>query len=239
MMANGGLPREQNNRGDVGGGTLRRRLIRPSGTIELSAAQAPNASNRAAVVDSKPVVRAGVRSRTFALMTIRLRAATLDDAAEMGVFHVRAWQQAYRGQMPDEFLAQLDPVERAGIWRRVLGDPTIDADVILALDGPAIVGLLSSGAWNEADAEPGVGELAVMYAAEAYWGRGVGPALHDRAIGSFTARGFTEAVLWVLDSNARAIRFYEREGWKPDGESRPDTFGGITVNDVRYRRRLD
>jgi len=44
------------------------------------------------------------------------------------------------------------------------------------------------------------------------------------------------AILWVLESNRRARRFYEIAGWIPDGdaktENRPD---GIQLREVRYR----
>ena len=33
-------------------------------------------------------------------------------------------------------------------------------------------------------------------------------------------RGYTEVVLWVLESNERALRFYDSLGFRPDGETR-------------------
>ena len=47
-----------------------------------------------------------------------------------------------------------------------------------------------------------------------------------------------ELHLWVVEGNARARRFYEREGWAPDGAAKEDEFGGQVVREVRYRRRL-
>jgi hypothetical protein len=54
-----------------------------------------------------------------------------------------------------------------------------------------------------------------------------------------TERGFTEAVLWVLAGNERAERFYRSDGWTSDGRRRIELiWGGIAVDEVRYRRGL-
>jgi hypothetical protein len=44
---------------------------------------------------------------------LRVRAAVLDNACARGRLHVRAWQAAYRGQMPDAYLDDLS-VEELG-----------------------------------------------------------------------------------------------------------------------------
>ena len=49
--------------------------------------------------------------------------------------------------------------------------------------------------------------------------------------------GFAESVLWVLPGNARARRFYEVAGWVADGSSRESEVLGVSVPEVRYRRR--
>ena len=44
-------------------------------------------------------------------------------------------------------------------------------------------------------------------------------------------------VLWGLEGNARAGRFYEIAGWVADGTERTSEVFGVTVREVRYRRR--
>lgn len=50
-------------------------------------------------------------------------------------------------------------------------------------------------------------------------GRGVGHALLHEAIGT------APAYLWVLDGNDRAIRFYERQGFRLDGATKTEPVG--------------
>ena len=49
---------------------------------------------------------------------------------------------------------------------------------------------------------------------------------------------FSEAILWVLQDNPRARRFYERHGWTLDGASKRSRHLGVDVDEVRYRIRL-
>lgn len=57
-------------------------------------------------------------------------------------------------------------------------------------------------------------------------------------IEALRAAGHREAILWVLDDNRRARRFYEREGWRLDGAVKEDDFLGVRVSEVRYRITL-
>jgi RimJ/RimL family protein N-acetyltransferase len=50
--------------------------------------------------------------------------------------------------------------------------------------------------------------------------------------------GYRAAILWVLEDNPRARRFYEREGWELDGAAKEDDFLGVRVAEVRYRLTL-
>ena len=51
---------------------------------------------------------------------VTVRPATVADAPAMGQLVVRAWQAAYRGQMPDDYLNGLRAEERAAYWDGVL-----------------------------------------------------------------------------------------------------------------------
>ncbi len=47
--------------------------------------------------------------------------------------------------------------------------------------------------------------------------------------------GFTCAILWVLEGNERAERFYCAAGWERDGR-KLDTVQGVEVAELRYRK---
>src|SRR5690606_41064361 len=62
-----------------------------------------------------------------------------------------------------------------------------------------------------------VGEVTAIYLRQAHWGRGIGRRLFAAVVDRLREAGFEEAILWVLDTNARARRFYEAAGWEADG----------------------
>jgi GNAT superfamily N-acetyltransferase len=49
------------------------------------------------------------------------------------------------------------------------------------------------------------------------WGTGLADHLHGVALSDIAARGHDHALLWVLEDNDRARRFYARRGWRPTG----------------------
>lgn len=147
--------------------------------------------------------------------------------------HTRSWQSAYRHVFDAERLAGIDVERRLAIWERALADPARDV-FVGELDGRvvAFVGTLPSR-----DPDAG-GELGEIYALPEVWGAGVGHVLMAAAVDALAARGYEDAILWVLADNPRARAFYEREGWALDGAEKTDEFLGTAVRELRYRITL-
>ena len=61
-----------------------------------------------------------------------------------------------------------------------------------------------------------------FYVLPTYWGTGVARELHDAALAALP--GCEEVRLWVLEENHRARQFYERHGWRENGERRVVAF---------------
>jgi ribosomal protein S18 acetylase RimI-like enzyme len=163
-----------------------------------------------------------------------VRRARVGDALVMGGVHVRAWQSAYRGQMPDEYLDGLSAQERAQMWSDTLARHDDSRAIVVVHDGE-VVGFAAVG--PAADA-PSTGELYSINIEPDRWGRGYGRALLAQAEVELASLGYDEAVLWVLPGNERARRFYEATGWAPDGTERVREILGVVVSEIRYRRAL-
>ena len=69
-------------------------------------------------------------------------------------------------------------------------------------------------------------------------GLGGGRRLLDTAKASLKAAGFAAAALWVLETNLAARRFYERQGWTPDGAHKVDDRGDLVLLEFRYTTAL-
>lgn len=175
---------------------------------------------------------------------VTVRQAGRDDAVGIARVHVTGWQWAYDGLMPADFLASLDPARREARWTPWLATEEGRSRVAVAVEAGEVVGFVSWGRYRGDDLEPGaappdaVGEVQAIYLDRAHQGRGVGRALLARAVERLAASGFTEARLWVLETNRLARRFYERQGWAPDGAHIVEDYEGIPLPEVRYRRLL-
>jgi ribosomal protein S18 acetylase RimI-like enzyme len=166
-----------------------------------------------------------------------VRTACREDADAIGAVHVRAWQAAYPGLMPQAYLDGLDVGERRAFWRRGLASPPPGGHLLVACQGAAVVGFAVCG--PEEFPEPtGRGQVYVLNVDPPAWGTGAADvllrAVQDRLVGD----GFTEVVLWVLSGNARARRFFERHGWEADVLERPAEVFGVTITELRFRRNL-
>ena len=120
----------------------------------------------------------------------------------MGLLHVRAWQSAYRGVMPDEFLDGLQADERISMWRGILSEAD-RSPLFVAAVAPEVVGFAVFGAERPSTATPLCGELYAMNIDPDYWGRGIGRVLLQCVTEALTSAGYEEAVLWVVPENNR------------------------------------
>ncbi len=168
----------------------------------------------------------------------QVRKATVEDASGIAFVHVRSWQVAYRGHMPDEFLDGLDVEKRTNMWRELTQDP--DKIIFVAADREGnIVGFSALGPSRDADANPNTAEVAAIYVHPEKWKKGIGRALLCVSLDQVRKCKFDQITLWVLEANQRARSFYESFGFVQDGAMRDDEhWKNFAVHEVRYRLNL-
>lgn len=159
-----------------------------------------------------------------------IRWATVDDADDLADVHVATWQAAYARMLPAEFLGTIDRAARARWWRRFIGD---GARVHVA-EIDRVVGFCHA----TGSSDDGWGEIYSIYVHPDNWGDGHGHDLLQAGEDTLRATGFETALLWVLDANQRARRFYERHGWTVGKPIRVEEIGGVQVTEVRYEKSL-
>ena len=154
--------------------------------------------------------------------------------------HARSWSATYAGLLPAAVIDDVVKARPARIdrWRRQLAEPQQRRGCFVGeLDG-RVIGSVFWGPAEAPDATPETAEVYAIYLDPDAIGRGIGRALLDAAVGDMVGAGFAAAILWVLDTNDRARRFYERAGWRPDGVTKTEERKGGTLNETRYRRVL-
>lgn len=164
------------------------------------------------------------------------RRAERSDSAAIARVHVATWRTAYRGILPDDFLASLDESFYAERWERTLVDATTRVYVAENADG--IIGFASGG--RERAGEDGyTGELYAIYVLQEAQGRGHGRRLVRAVVGGLRELRLPDMLVWVLRDNAPARGFYESLGGKYVREQ-PITVGATQLQEVSYGwRSLD
>ena len=157
--------------------------------------------------------------------TYEVRPVTLDDAEAYVRCHVECLAETYADLMPAAFAAEhrrdipAEVVRTRAAWAAAALRPEPRALAWLARDaGGEVVGVVRSGPgtqdWERALGAPPttVGfQLHHLYTRARTHGSGLGAQLLELAIGD------RETYLWILHGNARADRFYRRQGFAPDG----------------------
>ena len=163
---------------------------------------------------------------------VAIRPATCADAAAIAEVHVAAWRWAYRDAFPAAFLEGLTVEDRSSQWAERLAAPGEETWVAEGAGG--IVGFCGFGPTGDDDAPVGTGEVRTLYILPEVVGLGVGRELFTRANERLRDLRYARATLWVLASNERSRRFYERAGWSWDGSVGEHRFDGANLPIVRY-----
>ena len=130
--------------------------------------------------------------------------------------------------MPDSVLDGLTLDGRERDWRGWLAEGGEREHTLVAERDGAIEAFCTLELPSTEDDEPDdVAGIPALYAHPDAFGKGAGPALMKAAIEAARERGFREAILWMLEANARAAAFYERGGWTRDGGRRLADYPGM------------
>jgi GNAT superfamily N-acetyltransferase len=166
-----------------------------------------------------------------------VRPARLEDALRIATIHVEAWRAAYRRIVPDEFLDALSIEQRHMTWQQHLAAG--ESFTWVAEDADATHGWISAGRSRDVDAGQSTGEIWAVYVDPDHWSEGVGRTLCTAAEQELRRQGFTDATLWVLKGNERALQFYLESGFIHDHcEDRIIGRGGKELSEVRMRKQF-
>lgn len=173
-------------------------------------------------------------------MTYRVRPAAQCDAADLARVQRASWQAAFQGLLSDGYLDGLEHDALTNAWERLLAHSRGPlADTLTVSEADRVVGYSRFYPTDDHDDDSmRVGMIGSIYTLPKVWGTGVGKALISAVLDTMTAAGYAEATLWVLEGNARARSFYERNGWHHDGAVTADHSDAVPVIKLRYRRGL-
>ena len=163
------------------------------------------------------------------LLTTEIRRARASDAAAIAAVHETSWIQAYTGILPHRALQAMVARRDVAWWTRAIRQSTR----VLTLDiGGHVAGYATIGP-NRVKSLPQGGEVYELYLSPQYQGLGFGRKLFLAARQDLRTGGRPGCLVWVLEENGAAIRFYENAGGRDVAEG-SETFDGRTLNKIAY-----
>ncbi|MYA84949.1 MAG: GNAT family N-acetyltransferase [Acidimicrobiaceae bacterium] len=163
----------------------------------------------------------------------RIRRAINSDAGPLARVHVDTWRTAYAGVVPADYLAGLSYEARESRWNDIFaaGQPATST-FVAETDMGEIIGFASGG--PERLGNPAYeGEIYAVYVLQEHQRLGVGRRVFDAVVQQLLRDGFASMMLWVLEDNRRARRFYESMGGEQVGQ-RTITIGGADLTELSY-----
>ena len=149
-------------------------------------------------------------------LDMSFRIATVEDAAALARFQVRAWSENYRDFLPRGTLDGVSVEDRAEAWRMILGNPSRhgDTEAVLAETSRGLAGFGAAGRQRDpALARLGYGgEISAIYVGREEQGHGLGRRLLARLFGMISRLGERRASFWVIRENEKARGFAEAMG---------------------------
>ncbi|HEY1551661.1 MAG TPA: GNAT family N-acetyltransferase [Kofleriaceae bacterium] len=160
-----------------------------------------------------------------------IRQATLDDAAAIARAQLDSWHSSYRGILPDLVLEKLDVARWAAARRKFATDRSLLQLVAYDVTHGDVVGFCDAGPSRRGMEL--AGEVYALYLVQHAKRHGLGSEMLDHTISWLRARGRSSMIIWVLENNHHARRFYEARGGEL-GTTFPSHVHGFPVVERSY-----
>lgn len=150
-----------------------------------------------------------------------------DDLYEISSIYENSWKYAYKDIIPQDYLDSIPE----GRWAKGINREGMRNLVVT--DNNKYVGTAGfcRSRWEKYS---DYGELVSIYFLPEYIGKGYGKHLLDRCLKELKEMGFDRVLLWVLEDNIRARRFYSKNGFICTDEFIDDNIGGKNLREVMY-----
>ncbi|MBK8336944.1 MAG: GNAT family N-acetyltransferase [Sterolibacteriaceae bacterium] len=167
-----------------------------------------------------------------------VRHAAVEDADAIGRVRVAAWQAAYRGHMPGDYLGSLDPRANLDDLRAILKSREPPFLVRVAELGGEVAAFSILGRPRYAAGADTL-ELWALNVAPRYWRRGIAWALVGQSLDDARSSGALTLELWCIPTNRAARALYESRGFNRTGQHRTTAaLTGHPLDEIAYRAAL-
>lgn len=163
-----------------------------------------------------------------------IRKAKISDANVLAKIRVDAWHTTYKGIINDEYLNSLSYTEQKKRWINTITNAENDKKSILVAEDNEniIVGFATFGAERNGDSLY-KGELYAIYILKEHQNEGIGKLLFNSVVENLNELNYNSMIIWALEQNINACRFYELMGCKKVNE-KYITIGDVKLKEIAY-----
>lgn len=163
-----------------------------------------------------------------------IREATLKDAAGIAKVHIDSWRTTYKGIVNDDHLNNLSYTKKEKAWINIITEAEKSIKYIYVAEDEenGIIGFTSCGIERDGNIQF-KGELYAIYVIKEYQNKGVGKLLFNHVVEKLNELNLHSMLIWALEKNIQASRFYELMGGKKVKE-KYITIGNETFKEVGY-----
>lgn len=165
-------------------------------------------------------------------MNITIKKANINDIQTLAEIHSVSLITALGGLFPEETV-----LEFFGLQRRLIGFAKEmkkgSPFNYLVYDDNEPIGVLTYGPSRYIEVDVTAIELWRVYFLPGYWGKGAAKPAVDLILSEIKTRGYNRVILWAMEENLRARRFYEKYGFLRTDETL-DAKLGRPIRDVMY-----
>ena len=154
------------------------------------------------------------------LSRVSVRAAIEGDCPALATCHLSCWAETYGDRLSQDLQAATAHEQLTDRWR--LNITTPGNQVVVGALGPEIVAFARSAPSRDPDPVQPF-ELCSLYVRRAWQGTGLADELLRTVLGD------EPASLWVWSENRRALAFYRRHGFLPDGVEKRHSSGMMEI----------
>lgn len=163
-----------------------------------------------------------------------IRRALVEDCGQLAELHTMAWKDAYKDILPKSFLDGLDVSARKVNWEKVIAQDL--HLVFLHIVDEELSGFAAICPSRDEDVDSTFGEISSIYYQRSAWGQGFADELMAHVLSELSGTGYEKTTLWVLRKNDRAISFYKKHGFCPDGMEQEFERNGVVFDEIRMIR---
>ncbi len=150
-----------------------------------------------------------------------------DDPLEISKIYESSWKYAYKGMIPQDYLDSIP----AGQWADNINKVGLNSLVLIECGRMIGTASFCKSRWEKYG---DYGEVVSIYFLPDCIRKGYGRLLLHKCIEELKKCGFNKVLLWVLEDNHRARKFYEKNGFIHSEEFIVDNIGGEEIREVSY-----